>query len=276
MAIQKKNLPLVSIITPSYNQGQYLEDTIKSVIDQSYPNVQYILIDGGSTDNSIDVIKKYEPYFDYWVSEKDGGQSEAINKGYAKAKGELVAWLNSDDMYENHKVIETVVNAWLQNKETSMVYGKCITIDESGKPFPHIYGQETTFDNLLKKGLPSLTAQPACFFVSKFLKERGYFLNNDLHYTMDADLIFYLIKKARPVFVDNPFAVARFHANCKSVKDRNKMSAESFKTRRKHSTRFSQKIHFTQMLLRQYVFRMLSENLQIKILKRKGHLFFYD
>lgn len=93
------NYPKISIITPSYNQGKYLEDTILSVLGQNYPNLEYIIIDGGSTDNSVEIIKKYEPQLTSWISEKDNGQSDAINKGFTKATGEILAWLNSDDMY---------------------------------------------------------------------------------------------------------------------------------------------------------------------------------
>jgi len=91
--------PKISIVTPSYNQAQYLEETIRSVLLRGYPNLEYIIIDGGSTDNSVEIVKKYEPWLAYWVSEKDRGQSHAINKGFQKATGEIYAWINSDDYY---------------------------------------------------------------------------------------------------------------------------------------------------------------------------------
>ncbi|MDX9762897.1 MAG: glycosyltransferase family 2 protein [Desulfomonilia bacterium] len=97
--VMKINQPKISIITPSYNQGQYIEETITSVLDQKYPNTEYIIIDGGSTDETIDIIKKYESSLSYWVSEPDDGQYDAINKGFSKSTGEIMAWINSDDKY---------------------------------------------------------------------------------------------------------------------------------------------------------------------------------
>src|SRR5471032_696184 len=103
--------PSISIVTPSYNQGQYLDETIRSVLDQKYPNLQYIIIDGGSTDNSVEVIKKYEKHLSYWVSEKDKGQTDALNKGVAKCTGEIFGYINSDDLLLP-KSLERVATTW--------------------------------------------------------------------------------------------------------------------------------------------------------------------
>ena len=113
---------LVSIITPSYNQGEYLEDTILSVLNQDYPEIEYIVIDGGSSDNSVDVILKYAERISYWVSEPDKGQADAINKGFRKSRGNLICWINSDDLlYPDF--VSTRVKQFLNNPGTDFIYG---------------------------------------------------------------------------------------------------------------------------------------------------------
>lgn len=112
----------ISIVTPSYNQGQYLEETIDSVLSQGYDNLEYIIMDGGSTDNSVDIIKKYEKYLSYWVSEKDGGQPNALKKGFSLSTGEILGWINSDDKYVAG-TFDKINDAFLANKNTEFVYG---------------------------------------------------------------------------------------------------------------------------------------------------------
>jgi len=122
------NDPKITIITPSYNQGQFLEKTILSVLNQTYPNLEYIIIDGNSTDNSVEIITKYARHLYYWVSEKDGGMYDAINKGLKIASGSILAYLNSDDIYRPN-TIRTVAEYFQKHPETSMVYGDTDYID---------------------------------------------------------------------------------------------------------------------------------------------------
>lgn len=120
--------PKVSIVTPCYNGAQFLEKTILSVLNQNYPNLEYIIIDGGSTDGSVAIIKRYKKYLAYWISEKDNGMYEAINKGLKKANGEILAYLNSDDLYYPG-TIQTVVEYFKRHPDAGLIYGDCDFID---------------------------------------------------------------------------------------------------------------------------------------------------
>lgn len=127
-----KDLPKISIVTPSYNQGRFLERTILSVLNQNYPNLEYIIIDGGSTDGSVEIIKKYEKYLTYWVSEKDKGQADAIRKGFEKATGEILAWLNSDDIYLPG-TLDKVAKVFNEHRRVDVVYGNMYLIGDDDR-----------------------------------------------------------------------------------------------------------------------------------------------
>lgn len=177
------SLPKISIITPSLNQAEFLEQTILSVINQNYPNLEYIIIDGGSTDGSVDIIKKYEKHLTYWISEKDNGQSHAINKGLAKATGEIINWLNSDDYYTTNALAEVV--EVFTNKNILVVCGRSKILSPNGK---HSISQGTKlYNNNIHKALGWIQIdQPATFFRKSALEIIGL-LNENLHYVMDAE-----------------------------------------------------------------------------------------
>ena len=126
------DLPKITIVTPNFNGAQYLEETIQSVLNQNYPNLEYIIIDGGSNDRSIDIIKKYEPQLAYWISEPDKGLYHAIQKGFENSTGEIMAWINSDDMYHRHAFF-TVAEIFQSIPQVNWLLGAATTYDEFGK-----------------------------------------------------------------------------------------------------------------------------------------------
>jgi len=175
--------PRVSIVTPSYNQAQFIEETIRSVLLQGYPNLEYIIIDGGSTDSSVGIIKKYEPWLSYWVSEPDRGQAHAINKGFQKATGEILTWLNSDDVYLPGAA-RTAVKCLISQPETAMVYGDCRIIDEHSQVIDLWKSPDFSLAELPFK---CFIPQQTVFFRREVLDQVGL-LKTDLHYALDYDL----------------------------------------------------------------------------------------
>ena len=175
--------PKISIVTPSYNQGQFIEETIRSVLLQGYPNLEYIIIDGGSTDDSVEIIKKYEPWLKYWVSEPDKGQSHAINKGWKMATGEIFAYLNSDDTYLPGAII-AAESFLTEHPDISMIYGNCNFVDEEGKVICTYNGKEFDVKEML---FANIIPQQTVFFRDYVLDKIGY-LDESLHMTMDMDM----------------------------------------------------------------------------------------
>ncbi len=173
--------PKITIVTPSFNQGIFLEETILSVLNQNYPNLEYIIIDGGSSDNSINIIKKYEKHLTYWISEKDNGQSDAINKGIIMATGDIFNWLNSDDFLSPRALF--IVAEQFKNTKISVVCGKTY---HYGNGDPYISAPSTYFDYQNEKAFVPRINQPATFFKMDIIKELGP-LNNNLHYCMDLE-----------------------------------------------------------------------------------------
>ena len=176
--------PLVSIITPSFNQARYLEATINSVLGQDYPSIEYIIVDGGSTDESADIIKKHEGRIAWWVSEQDKGQTDAINKGFNRATGDILAWINSDDTY-NPGAVSAAVKYLLENPEVAMVYADCNFIDENDKVIGKFNAAQTDYHRL-REGYVHIPQQ-TMFFRAKYWKELGP-LDPSFYFAMDYDL----------------------------------------------------------------------------------------
>ncbi|MEM9829417.1 MAG: glycosyltransferase family 2 protein [Bacteroidota bacterium] len=215
------NWPKISVITPSLNQGKYLEDTIKSVFNQNYPNLEYILIDGASTDSSVSTIEKYEKQFQYWVSEPDTGQSNAVNKGFAKATGEIVTWLGSDDILLPGS-LQRVAEAFTKDTDVALVHGDAIYLYSNGKRVE----AKTSPEGFPNKYLAGMAfAQPSSFFRRSHLEKVG-FLDETLHYGMDYDLMVRLFDLGKPCQLSNFLSVYRYHPESKSTNDKEKFAEE--------------------------------------------------
>ena len=231
--------PLVSIITPSYNQGAFLEKTITSVLNQDYPNIEYIVIDGGSTDQSVEIIKKYQSRLAYWVSEKDRGQSDAINKGWKMAKGEYCSYLNSDDELSSN-IVSKIVSVFRTNRSAGMVYGDYTFIDEYNQVIEIGRGSQTTFKKLLIHGQMPSIAQPSSFYLTQLVRQVGY-IDEHLHLSMDYDLILKLAKISEIVYIPLQVSLFRLHGNAKSTMLAKRHWHESLKVRMKYNKFYSWK-----------------------------------
>ena len=202
---------LVSIITPSYNQALYLEQTIQSVLGQAYPRIEYIVVDGASTDNSFEIIKKYNERLAYWISEKDSGQAEAINKGFARARGEILAWLNSDDYYLPDTV-SAVVRCFEENPDVVMAYGDMLAVDGDGQTINLLKYKQLSLKDLL---CFQIIGQPSVFFRRSALEKTGL-LDTSFHFMLDHHLWIRLAQQGTVMHVPQVWSAARYHAQAKN------------------------------------------------------------
>jgi glycosyltransferase involved in cell wall biosynthesis len=201
----KKSDSLLSIITPSFNQGAYIEQTIQSVLHQDYQRVEHIVIDGGSTDSTVGILKRY-PHL-IWVSEKDRGQADALNKGLALAKGDIVGWINSDDYYRPN--IFGSVAAHFRGSRARWVVGNIADVFDDGSPIAFRRSPTITYDALIRD--PDIVRQQAAFFLGETLKSVGAW-DADRYMVMDYDLWIRLAKVSPPIMIDEDWACFRNHA----------------------------------------------------------------
>jgi len=204
--------PLVSIVTPSYNQADYLEFTMQSVLHQDYENIEYLVVDGNSNDGSQEIIQKYADQLAWWISEQDQGQADAINKGFRRASGDIVAWLNSDDLYLPGAV-SAAVELFEKNPDVSVVYGDAVSADSQGRLLNELkFDTWGTADFLQFK----IICQPAVFMRRSALEKVGY-LDTSYHFFLDHQLWVRLSREYK--FLHNPeiWAVSRYHAAAKNI-----------------------------------------------------------
>lgn len=214
--------PKVSIITPSYNQGEYLAETIQSVLNQTYGNIEYIIIDGGSTDNSVDIIRKYVDKITYWCSEKDNGQADAINKGLKRATGDLVCWINSDDvLYPNF--VEKFVNYFVAHPDVDFLYGDV----EQGADMQHATmrrGEVIDYPTMLRT-LRVPMPQQATMWRKSVMDKIGY-LDPQWHVLLDREYFMRIAQHCVIEYLPGVVAFFRNHENAKSIAEWHKWMPE--------------------------------------------------
>jgi glycosyltransferase involved in cell wall biosynthesis len=207
--------PSIGLVTPSLNQAQYLEATIRSVLEQNYAPLQYVIVDGGSTDGSVDIIRKYEKNLHHWISEPDGGQSQAINKGFRLTTTDVVGWLNSDDLYLPG-ALHTVGQVFASNPEIQVVLGRTIFTDSELNIIRACFHPKV-LPFLSQRGI-FYFSQQSMFLKRELLHRIGY-LDEELHACMDMDLwLRFLRARAQIEVIPQFLAVWRLHEDCKSCK----------------------------------------------------------
>lgn len=205
--------PKISIVTISYNQGQFLEKTITSVLDQKYPTLEYLIIDGGSTDGSVDIIKRYANHLTYWVSEKDRGQSHALNKGFAKCTGQMMGWMNSDD-YFLPGALDTFAEAWRKNPKAGAWVGDANLVDVEGRTVKVQQPGRLDRESIADWEIHGFS-QPACLF-SREAWERAGPIDEDLFIAMDFNLWLGIAKECPFERIEATLAAATIHPSAKT------------------------------------------------------------
>ncbi len=209
------SLPRISIVTPSFNQAEFIERTILSVIGQNYPDLEYIVIDGGSNDGSLEIIKKYQDRLAYWVSEPDRGQSDALNKGFAKATGEIVGWLNSDDLYCPGALMR-VAEAFREDPQADVWYGGIYLIDSRDRVIDAIWpGEPDPFYTVHV----ALDIHQQGLFWRRRLMDRVGLIDETLDFAMDWDFIIRLLLVGRFKRLRQHLGMFRLHGEAKTATD---------------------------------------------------------
>jgi glycosyltransferase involved in cell wall biosynthesis len=205
--------PRISIVTPSYNQARFLEKTIRSVLDQEYPNLEYIVMDGGSDDGSVEILRRYSNRLTYWRSSRDDGQADAIKRGFTLATGDILGWVNSDDFLLPGS-LEHVAHQFKQHRGADFLAGGFVPIDENGRVTWCFWPVTPTFERLLLMGF--YVGQPACFWTRRGYDSAGG-IDPSFHFAMDGDLFLRILRCGKAISTTQLLACFRSHGASKSA-----------------------------------------------------------
>ena len=259
-----ESLPNISIVTPSLNQGEYIEETIRSVLLQNYPGLEYGVVDGGSSDHTIEILQKYSKYISWWMSESDTGQSHAINKGIRRSRGDVVGWLNSDDVYQPGGVI-AMGRAFGKERGADLIYGSGGKIDKASEITKLIPYQSVDTGKLQRK---LYFVQPAMFFSRKAFNAVGG-LDEDLHYVMDWDLVNRFVPRQKIYAIENRIGFLRSHDQTKtSAKNWRSAEEVGLVARRQHGWWNINSMSYYCRLCTSFLRPMLFQKLVRKIVER--------
>ncbi len=217
-------MTLVSIVTPSFNQAAYLEQAICSVLDQSYREFEYMVVDGGSTDGSLDIIRKYASRLAWWTSSQDQGQADAINQGMRRARGEIVAWLNSDDYYLPG-ALQGAVEALAAHPGAAMIYGDMLAVDQDGRTINSFRYRQLRLEDLL---CFQIIGQPAVF-MRRAAFERSGGLELSLNFLLDHQLWLRIASQGEMIHIPQTWAAARYHPRAKNLAQATGFGREAFR-----------------------------------------------
>ncbi len=220
----------ISIVTVSFNQGKFIEDNIKSVINQNYQNIEHIIIDAGSTDDTLEILKKYDKYIN-WISEPDRGQSDGLNKGFKKATGEIIGWINSDDRLAPG-ALQRIARFFIDNPDENAVVGNINLIDENGGFIKEVLGEPYEFNQMVKRKRG--VTQPSTFFKRLVLEKIGY-LDTNLHYAMDFEFFLRISSLKLVPHINTTLSEFRLHSDSKTTNKLNAFRMEHLKIALKYN-----------------------------------------
>ena len=242
------DLPHISIVTPSYNQGRFLEQAIRSVLLQGYPNLEYMVFDGGSTDESVSILRRFSEHLAYWRSEPDGGQAQAINMGFERASGEILAWLNSDDLLLPG-ALHRVAEMQRRHPKAAAWVGACYRIEPSGRLLRLVRPRGLDRESIADWDGEGFFYQPSCFFSAAAWRDAGP-LDEGLRYAFDVDLWIRLAGVGGYVAMEEVLSAAVIHEDAKTQAERTGMHAETMAVQIRHGYRKAAEARLARLLER--------------------------